>query len=56
MFIVKQVPINILKRLNVIGVDKLQDETYGTSQQQNLRPTFQRLEIIMNEIEVAQNG
>jgi hypothetical protein len=55
MFIIKQVPINILKHLNVIGVDKLQDETFGTSQQQNLKLTFQRLEITMNEIEVAQN-
>jgi hypothetical protein len=56
MFIIKQVPINILKHLNVIGVDKLQDKTFGTSQQQNLKLTFQRLEITMNEIEVAQNG
>jgi hypothetical protein len=56
MFIIKQVPINTLKHLNVMGVDKLQDENFGTSQQQNLKLTFQRLEITMNEIEVAQNG
>jgi hypothetical protein len=36
MFIIKQVPINMFKCLNVIDVDKLQDETYGISQQKNL--------------------
>jgi hypothetical protein len=40
MFIIKQVPTNILKCLNVIGVDKLQDETYGISQQKNLKLNF----------------
>jgi hypothetical protein len=56
MFIIKEVPINILKCLNVIGVDKLQDEIYGISQQKNLKLNFQRLEITTNEMEVAQNG
>jgi hypothetical protein len=56
MFIINQVPINILKCLNVIVVDKLQDETYGIWQQKNFKLNFQRLEITMNEIEVAQNG
>jgi hypothetical protein len=43
MFIIKQVAINILKCLNVIGVDKLQDETYGISQQKKSKAKFPKV-------------